>query len=40
MKHLVMLERFENEAAKVGLMINVNKSKQMRIAINNNDTLC
>jgi hypothetical protein len=31
----MMLERFENEAAKVGLKINVNTSKEMRIAMNN-----
>jgi len=30
-----MLERTEREAAKVGLKINVNKSKEMRIAMNN-----
>ena len=35
-----MLERLENEAAKVGLKIDVNKSKEMRITINNNETLC
>jgi hypothetical protein len=34
-----MLERIEREAAKVGLKINVNKSKEMRIAMNNNETL-
>jgi len=35
-----MLERIEREAAKVGLKIKVNKSKEMRIAMNNNETLC
>ena len=35
-----MLERIERKAAKVGLKINVNKSKKMRIATNNNETLC
>jgi len=35
-----MLERIEREAAKVGLKINVNKPKQMRIAMNNNENLC
>ena len=35
-----MLERKEKEAAKVGLKINVNKSKEMRITMNNNETLC
>jgi len=35
-----MLERLENEAAKLGLKINVHKSKEMRIAMNNNETLC
>jgi hypothetical protein len=35
-----MLERIERDAAKVGLKINVNKSKEMRIATNNNETLC
>jgi hypothetical protein len=34
-----MLERIEREAAKVGLKINVNKSKEMRIAMNN-ETFC
>jgi len=34
-----MLERLENEAAKVGLKINVKKSKKIRIAMNNNGTL-
>jgi hypothetical protein len=34
-----MVERIEREAAKVGLKINVNKSKEMRIATNN-ETLC
>jgi hypothetical protein len=34
------LERIEKEAAKVGLKININKSKEMRIAINNNEALC
>jgi len=31
----IILERLENEVAKVGLKINVNKSKEMRIAMNN-----
>ena len=35
-----MLERLENEAAKVGLNINVNKSKEMSTAMNNYETLC
>jgi hypothetical protein len=35
-----MLERIERETDKVSLKINVNKSKEMRIAINNNETLC
>jgi len=35
-----MLERTEREAAKVGLKINVSKSKEMRIAMNNNENLC
>jgi hypothetical protein len=34
-----MLERIEREAAQMGLKINVNKSKEMRIAMNNNETL-
>jgi hypothetical protein len=34
-----MLERIDREATKVGLKINVNKSKEMRIAMNN-ETLC
>jgi hypothetical protein len=34
-----MLERIEREAAKVGLKTNVNKSKEMRIVMNNNETL-
>jgi hypothetical protein len=29
----------ERETAKVGLNINVNKSEEMRIAMNNNETL-
>jgi hypothetical protein len=33
-----MLERREREVAKVGLKINVNKSKKMHIAMN--ETLC
>jgi hypothetical protein len=36
----IMFERIEKEAAKVGLKINVNKSKEMCIAMNNNETLC
>jgi hypothetical protein len=36
----IMLERTEKEADKVGLKINVNKSKEIRIAFNNNETLC
>jgi hypothetical protein len=35
----ILLERIEKEAAKVGLKINVSKSKEMRIAMNNNETL-
>ena len=35
-----MLERIEREAAKVGLKIDVNKSKEMHIAMNNRETLC
>jgi hypothetical protein len=35
-----ILERTEKEAAKVGLKINVNKSKEMHIAMNNNEALC
>jgi hypothetical protein len=35
-----MFENLENEATKVGLKINVNKSKEIRIAMNNNETLC
>jgi hypothetical protein len=35
-----MLENLENEAAYVGLKINVNKSKEIHIAMNNNETLC
>jgi hypothetical protein len=35
-----MLVRIEREAAKVGLKINVIKSKEMRITMNNNETLC
>jgi hypothetical protein len=35
-----MFKRLENEAAKVGLKINVNKSKEMRTATDNNETLC
>ena len=31
----IMLERIEKEATKVGLKINVNKSKEMRITMNN-----
>ena len=34
-----MLKRIERVAAKVGLKINVSKSKEMRITINNNETL-
>jgi hypothetical protein len=34
----IMLERIEREVAKVGLKINVNKSKEMRISMN--ETLC
>jgi len=36
----MMLDRLENEAAKVGLKINVNKSKGVRIAMNINETVC
>jgi hypothetical protein len=36
----MMPERMKKEAAKVDLKINVNKSKEMRIAMNNNETLC
>jgi hypothetical protein len=35
-----MLASLENEAAKVGLKITVNKSKEIHIAMNNNETLC
>jgi hypothetical protein len=35
-----MLERTEKETAKVGLKINVYKSKKMRIAMNKKETLC
>ncbi|GFG39805.1 hypothetical protein Cfor_10580 [Coptotermes formosanus] len=35
-----MLETTDREAAKVGLKIDVNKSKDMRIASNNNEALC
>ena len=36
----IMLEKTASEAAKVGLKINVNKSKEMRIAMkDNNETL-
>jgi len=35
-----MLERVEKEAARVGLKINVNKSKEMHIAMNNKESLC
>jgi hypothetical protein len=31
----IMLKRIEKEAAKVGLKVNVNKSKEMHIAMNN-----
>jgi hypothetical protein len=34
-----MLERLEKESAKVGLKINVKKSKEMRIAMNNKEPL-
>ena len=34
-----MLERIEREAAQMGLKIYVNKSKEMGIATNNNETL-
>jgi hypothetical protein len=40
MSNANMLERIEKEAAKVSLKINVNKSKEMHIALNNNETLC
>jgi hypothetical protein len=35
-----MLERIEKEAAKVGLKINVNKSREIHIAMNNTESLC
>ena len=35
-----MLENLENEATKVGLKINVNKSKEMSTVMNNYETLC
>jgi len=35
----IMLERLENKATKVGLKININESKKMHIAKNNNETL-
>jgi hypothetical protein len=35
-----VLERIEREATKVGLKINVHKSKEVRIAMNNNETPC
>jgi hypothetical protein len=34
-----MLERLEKESAKVGLKINIKKSKEMRIALNNKEPL-
>ena len=36
----IMLERIEKESAKVGLKINVKKSKEMHIAMNNKQSLC
>jgi len=36
----IMLDRLENEATKVGLKININESKEIHIAMNNNETLC
>jgi len=36
----IMLQRIEKEAAKVVWKINVNKSKEMRIATNNKESLC
>jgi len=36
----LVLDRLENDAAKVGLKINVNKSKEKFITLNNNETLC
>jgi len=35
-----MLERLEKESAKTGLKINVKKTKEMRIALNNKEPLC
>jgi len=35
-----MLERLEKASAKVGLKINVKKTKKMRIALNNKEPLC
>jgi hypothetical protein len=35
-----MLERKEKKAAKVGLKITVNKSKEMRTVMNNKESLC
>ena len=37
---LTMLGRTETAAAKVGLKIDVNQSKEIRIAMNNRETLC
>ena len=36
----IALERIEKESAKVGLKINVKKSKEMHIAMNNKQSLC
>ena len=36
----IMLERIEKVAARVGLKINVKKSKEMHIAVNNKESLC
>jgi len=35
-----MLERLEKESTKAGLKINVKKTKEMRIALNNKEPLC
>jgi hypothetical protein len=35
-----ILERIEKKATKMGLKINVNKSKEMCIAVNNKESLC
>jgi hypothetical protein len=36
----IMLERIEEETAKVDLKINVNNCKEMHIAMNNKESLC